>query len=296
MRCLIVGCGYTGIEFAALAVQNGCSVYAATRSPQKAQELRDRGISPIVYDWLNPKREPSLPEVDSLLISVSHAAVESVPPNETHVRGLRNLFASRTDWFEKAVYLSTTGVFASQGAGEWVDESSPTGPKRPGSIAALSAENWLNEHLPSSKRTILRLAGIYGPNRIPNIERLRNRLPMETDPNAYLNLVHVRDIASIVWQNMMKPDLSDLYCVSDGSPVLRRDYYSEICRWLGFPNPNWNSSTQASENLEGRIPKRGDDNKRISNRKLVKDLDYVFQFPSFRDGLRPLLEMKEKPS
>ena len=62
-------------------------------------------------------------------------------------------------------YISTTGVYH-QCNGCWVDETSPTRPRREGGRVHLWAEELLRRHRSGSPWTILRLAGIYGPNRI----------------------------------------------------------------------------------------------------------------------------------
>jgi nucleoside-diphosphate-sugar epimerase len=189
------------------------------------------------------------------------------------------------------VYLSTTGVFAPTGSvnhgAEWVDESSAVGPVRPGSIAALGGEDWINKSLSEEDRVILRPAGIYGPDRVPRWQAIRDQKPLEVDPASYLNLIHV----------------------SDGKSPTRQEYYEWISQWMGLPLPVFAeggelpsrelpTETTTGEPMIGmqdRVSKknrpvsRSDSNKRVSNRKLVAELNLQFQYPTFRQGLQSLM-------
>lgn len=122
---LIVGCGYVGQRVAERWLTRDNRVAAFTRGGAKLENLKGIGVEPIVWDWLNdPADALAIRELsgagtkfDTVLISVSHAPVDGVANDETHTRGLTNLYRtlksnaainSATRW----IYLSTTGVFA----------------------------------------------------------------------------------------------------------------------------------------------------------------------------------------
>ncbi|MFY8201389.1 MAG: NAD-dependent epimerase/dehydratase family protein [Pirellula staleyi] len=300
---LIAGCGYVGMQVAAKWLQAGDKVFAFTRDGTRSDELGKLGIRPILWNWLSgsPPREQDswsefrkcmvTSETATLLVAVSHAPQPDIDPRETHTRGLVSLkhallavdSRNTMDW----IYLSTTGVFGDTAPGEWVDEKSKVGPNRPGSIAAWEAEQWLADNLESNRQLILRPAGIYGPNRVPRWQSIRDQMPLRADPDSYLNLIHVADLASIVECFSNQKTLERLYCVSDGQPVLRREYYEFISQLGNWPPPlfeslEWNSTSNRTS--------RSDGNKRISNNRIQRDLSYPFLFPSYREGLRSLLK------
>ncbi|MCY3004687.1 MAG: SDR family oxidoreductase [Planctomycetota bacterium] len=306
---LIVGCGYVGLRVASLWLAAGDRVLAVTRSSQKAAELAKLGIEPIVWDWLDEswlsQPENSGPsQLDSVLVAVSHAPMPGTPPAQSHRLGLthleRFLSKSQTARATRWVYLSTTGVFADpQGSPEpWVDESSPVGPSRPGSIAALEAERWLESS--AIEHVILRPAGIYGPKRIPNVQPLREGQAMAVDPDSYLNLIHVDDLATVIAVVSQGSLSGRLYCVSDGHSVQRRDYYAFISQSMGWPPPNYvpcegllstqlESSQLQPSQLQSSVPRRrSQGNKRVSNRRLVEEHSIRFAFPDYRSGLSSL--------
>ena len=95
------------------------------------------------------------------------------------------------------IYISTTGVYG-PASGEWIDETTPPDPQRDGGRASLAAERALAASPFAARGVILRLAGIYGPGRVPFIEELCAGEPIPAPTTGYLNLIHVDDAAETV--------------------------------------------------------------------------------------------------
>ena len=70
MKALILGCGYLGRRVASRWIEAGHKVAALTRSSEKAQELRDAGVVPIIGDVTNPASLAALPTADVVLYAV----------------------------------------------------------------------------------------------------------------------------------------------------------------------------------------------------------------------------------
>jgi nucleoside-diphosphate-sugar epimerase len=286
---IILGCGYVGLQVAKLWLSAGDRVLAVTRSIDRASELVELGIEPVVWDWLETSHESasplanlSTPPVATVLIAVSHAS-------SSHAVGLAQLLkcpvvnpdSGQPRW----IYLSTTGVFADPPAegSLWVDETSPVEPKRSGSINALEAERWLENS--GIEHVVLRPAGIYGPGRIPNLQPLRDGESMAVDPESYLNLIHVEDLALAIAAVAEGSIKHRLYCVCDGNSVKRREYYEFIAQRLGLQNPVFSESFNKET-----IRKRGQGNKRVSNQRLLADYALDLHYPDYRIGLSSLVE------
>ncbi len=318
MRCrFIVGCGYVGLRIANLWRRQGDTVYAVTRSRSRTLELRDVGILPIVWNWLeggSPVESNELkalrnqfvpsqfapsqiapsqiaPSLDTILVAVPHSPQPNVASNETHTRGLDNLVklfeaigfdASHAKW----IYLSTTGVFGPSSPGEWVDEDSLAAPERPGSIAALAGEKWIASPASDRELVVLRPAGIYGPGRVPNWQAVRDGLPLQVDPESYLNLIHVDDLTTTIGAVSDSRMQYHLYCISDGVPVRRREYYKYISEIGNLPEPVFDTFGTSSFN---RTTARSDGNKRVRNNRIQNELAIRLQYPTYREGLRSLL-------
>jgi nucleoside-diphosphate-sugar epimerase len=285
-------------------LRQGDCVFAITRSTARVNELRQSGIEPIVWDWLSGELpaanlgptvfERESPALSTILIAVSHSPQLGLPPIETHARGLNHLASllettpgwelkrTQTKW----IYLSTTGVFGPTPPEGWVDENSPVSPERPGSIAAWAGEQWIASHVSEDMRVTLRPAGIYGPDRVPRWEAIRDQTPLQVDPESYLNLIHIDDLAETIRAVSSTNMRSSLYCVSDGTPVRRREYYAYIARLGNWPNPIFESPNPHGT---GRVGSRSDGNKKIRNHRIQAELEVRYAYPSYREGLKSLL-------
>ena len=132
---------------------------------------------------------------------------------------------------------------------------------------------------------VLRLAGIYGPGRIPRRAAIEAGKPVAASENGYMNLIHVADAVEIILAAEACPNLPPVLLVSDGQPVLRGAYFQEIARLLGAPSPQFSAPDKNSHQS-----KRATSDKRISNQQLLETLDVSLQYPSFREGLAALLQ------
>ena len=138
----------------------------------------------------------------------------------------------------KFIYISSTGVYGQSG-GEWVDEDSACEPLREGGRACLDAEQILLAHPLGQRAVILRLAGLYGPGRIPLADSIRRNQPIEAPAQGWLNLIHVDDAARVVLAAEERAPPPRTYVVSDGTPVERREYFAELARLLGAAPPRF---------------------------------------------------------
>lgn len=295
-RWLIVGCGYVGAQVARRAREAGHVVYALTRNQTRFSELQTLGVEPCLGHWLEPQSLVGLPAVDRILVAVPHRADDSglqtgeqidgrsaelVEP--THAIGLQNLLAAIPTGWRKLVYLSTTGVYG-QSSEQWVDEQTPLSPVRIGPRIAVAAERWLSQVLanrlvPGQNYCILRLAGIYGPGRIPLAERLRRGLPLAVPRKGYLNVVHVSDIARMACVLLESSLQYSTYLFSDGQPVLRETFYRHLAELCGVAEPEFVEPDQHDAKL-----RRATD-KRISPSRVLAETRFEFEFPDYRSGL-----------
>jgi nucleoside-diphosphate-sugar epimerase len=280
---LVFGCGYLGLRVARLWLQAGDTVFAVTRSPTKAAELAKSGIRPIVGDLL-AEEALSLPQdVRSVLFSVGYDRSAGTSIHDVYVGGLSRAIAGLPDSIERFVYISSTGVYGDF-AGETVDEESPCQPTRDGGQACLAAEQVLLSSRFARQAIILRLAGLYGPGRIPRSGDLLAGRPIDAPSKGWLNLIHIDDAASIVVLAEQGAQPPRTYVVSDGHPVERGEYYKELARLLRAPPPKF------AENA-GRLPasQRAASDKRINNSRLMAELQPRLLHPDYHAGLAAIV-------
>lgn len=292
MARLIFGCGYLGLRVARLWRDRGEEVYAVTRHTAKGETLRQMGIRPLV-DNLLQFRGPSEgwpARIDTVLFAVGYDRDSTATIGDVYVRGLANVLAALPADVGRIIYISSTGVYG-DAAGDWVDEETPCHPTRPGGKASLTAEERLLAHPLGARSVILRLAGLYGPGRIPRAGELLAGQPIDAPATGHLNLIHVDDAAAIVLLAEAKAPLPRTYVVSDGQPVVREAYYQELARLLNAPPPRF-----VPPDPNSSAAQRAAADKRVSNRRLIRELAPRFRYPSYREGLAAMVAQQQNPS
>lgn len=283
-KTLIFGCGYLGGRVAAKLLASGVEVVAVTRSAARAELLRRAGMTPWIGDWNDRRTLRGLPDHHRVLVAVAHSPRSSYSRYETQVVGFRNAL-QHTSADADLCYISSTGVYH-QTDGRWVDEYAPCHPRREGGRTHLEAESLLHRHRPDGRWTILRLAGIYGPDRVPRVRDVLAGRPIASPRSGFLNLIHVDDAAAVVIAAWRAGPASrrPLYAVSDGHPVIREAFYREIARLSDSPEPHF-----VPPSANAPVSARSESNKRIWNARLRHDLLPKMRFPSFREGLASIL-------
>lgn len=282
MNRLILGCGYLGKRVAVIWKNRGDDVYVLTRSSRRAAEFAELGMIPIEGDITQPDtlRLPQLPPIETVLFAVGMDRQKYATVREVYVDGLTNTLEALSGVpCGHFIYISSTGVYG-DAQGAWLDEASETNPMREGGKACVAAEQLLLHDDHVTRKTILRFAGIYGPDRVPTRDTIKERKWNRLTANGHLNLIQVDDGASIVEVVAdSERDSDEIYCVSDGAPPIRREYYEFIAQQLGIDGIPW------SETNTDPTKSRSGSNKRISNKKLMSSFEFEFKFPDYRSGV-----------
>jgi nucleoside-diphosphate-sugar epimerase len=256
---LVVGCGYLGERVARRWLDRGDRVVAVTRSPARADVLAAAGIEPLILDvtadhpgWERLFGRPDEP-VATIFWGVGFDRAAGASYDDVHVAGLRKLLdaAAAGSSPPSVVFSSSTGVWGDERGGI-VSETTPPDPSREAGRVLVAAEHLLANH-PAGPGTALRFAGLYGPGRLPRLADLRAGRPIATDPDSWLNLVHVDDAAHVVVAVADAPAPRPLYVVSDGTPVRRRNWYGRLAELAGGPPPAWDESAPRSRGGDKRI-------------------------------------------
>ncbi len=275
-RGLVVGCGYTGAVVAARWQQDGVEVFATTRSAARAAAFAARGWTPVAWDVL--RGGDPLPATDAIVYAVGHDRTQGASMADIYVGGLRRTIHALPAG-GMLVYVSSTGVYGDAG-GAWVDEATPPAPVDDSGAVCLAAEETLRAVANAAGRdwAIVRAAGIYGPGRMIGVEALKAGVPMPGDPQGFLNLIHVEDLAAALDAVARRGEPGEIYLAADGQPPAREDFYAEAARLLGVPAPRF----------DGAATRRHRGNRRVASAKLRR-LEVEFAYPNFRAGLAALL-------
>jgi nucleoside-diphosphate-sugar epimerase len=282
MAKLIVGCGYLGRRVAERWRNAGQEVWTLVRSETHAEELRRAGFQALAADITQPASLATLPECDTALFAAGYNPRSGGSRRSVYVDGLANVLAALRPGVRRVIHISSTGVYG-QTDGRWVDESTPCQPRREGGAAFLAAEQLLAGQAWAARAVTLRLAGLYGPGRIPLKADLLAGRPIAVPVHVYLNLIHVDDAAAVVLA-AEQARTPALYNVADGQPVLRRQYYQCLAELLHVAGVAFVDPPPGAP-----ISPRSDSNKRIGNARLMAELGVTLQYPSYREGLAAIV-------
>jgi len=287
MRRLIFGCGYLGERVAKSWREGGDEVMVVTRSESRASKFETAGFRPLVANVTDPQTLSRLPPAETVLFAVGYDRSAEPSIYEVYAEGFQNVLTALPESVRQIIYISTTGVWGSTtGAGDgWVDEQTPTDPLRDGGKASLAAEQALRASSFAARGIALRLAGIYGPDRIPLLAQLRVGEPIAAPQTGHLNLIHVDDAAKVVVAASNRDDaLPPVLCVSDGQPPKRGDYYREVARLIGAPPPTFVAPPADSPRAA-----RAAVDKKVRNNLMRRTLNLSLQYPDYQAGLAAIL-------
>lgn len=280
------GLGYSASALARRLSQEGWQISGTCRSTERCNQLRALGYTMHLFDRDRPLNEPA-----KALHGVTDV-VSSVPPDsagdpvlDQHADAL--LAANRLRWVG---YLSTTGVYGDTD-GKIVDETSPLRPTSARSQRRAAAERqWLKycgEHgLPSH---LFRLAGIYGPGRSALDSVRQGTMRCVLKPGHLFSRIHVDDIAAIVRASMARPKPRSIYNVCDDQPAEQSEVVAYACTLLGVEPPPSIRYETAIEQMSPMARSFWQDNRRVTNAKMKRDLAIRLQFPDYRAGLAAVL-------
>jgi nucleoside-diphosphate-sugar epimerase len=281
-KVTVVGCGDIGSRVARAVLAQGDICTGWVRSDERVMALREQRLPTLKVDLDQPVL--GLPSVDD------HQLYYFVPPppkgrEDTRVSHLIDQLAD-SGQPRRVVYLSTTGVYGDCG-GEWVDETRPPAPQVDRAYRRLDAENrwraWSRET--GGELVILRVAGIYGPGKLP-IERLKQAKPMVSEAESPItNHIHSLDLVTICQAAMSRGVSGEVYNVSDGHPGSMTGYFNAVADFLSLPRPPLISLEQARAQLTPGMLSYLGESRRLSNRKLVVELGVELVYPTLAEGL-----------
>jgi len=280
-KILIAGCGYVGRRLARQFF--AADVSGLVRSTQSCIELAQLDIHPVQCNLAEPLQVP-LPtgnvDVYYLLPPPKAGVVDSFMQ-----RFLQSINADALP--RRMLYLSTTGVYGDC-QGRWVDEKTPVHPQVDRALRRFDAEQQLRRWAEQSgvELVILRVAGIYGPGKLP-LQRLRARKPMVAEQFApWTNRIHADDLVQVLFAAMKHGGDGEVYNVTDGQPGNMADYFNRVADFAGLPRPPVISSNADGEQLSAGLRSYLAESRRIDNSKMLRELRVKLQYPTLEQGLK----------
>ena len=279
---LIVGCGAVGRKIAESALQRGVPVNCLVRTEESARRLRESGLDARALDL---DREITAPLDTAGETQVFYLAPP--PPDGRQDPRMQRFLATLPEGSKpRIVYISTTGVYGDC-KGAWVDERRPANPQadraRRRRDAELQLLRW--RETVGGEVIILRVAGIYGPGKLP-LARLEKQTPMVGEHEApWTNRIHITDLVSVCEAAMALGRDGECYNVSDGQPGNMRDYFDRVAELFGLPRAPMISLAEGKDQLSAGLLSYLDESRRLDNRKMIEDLGISLRYPDLASGL-----------
>lgn len=284
-RVLIIGCGDIGLRVAK-HLANSYRVFALTSSPNRFQELREVGATPILGNLDQPE---SLWRLSGLAQTVIHLAPPQNHGNrDCRTRNLIRILAQAPDTVRRLIYISTTGVYGDHGGAE-VSETTPVRPQSERAQRRVDAERALRLWAPTQGvcLTILRVPGIYAADRLP-LERLYSKTPaLLPEEDAYSNHIQSDDLASLICAAVYHGKPQRVINACDGGQTKMGDYFDEVADAFGLERPPRMSASEIQKVVSPMLWSFMRESRRVRNARLP-ELKTPLRYPSVADFLKTI--------
>ena len=282
-KFIIFGAGFSGKYFANEIRKLGCEAFTSSRNSQNDN-------TSFYFDSLSE----NLPS-DEIFDGTTHV-LSCIPPDKNGqdpvLSRLQNKLKSLN--LEWVGYLSTTGVYGNT-FGEWVTEKDPVNPMQERSKRRLLCErSWINSNLPIQ---IFRLPGIYGPGRSTFESILKDNIKVIHKPNQVFSRIHVADIANAIiylLSKINKLNFHQIINIADNCPSPQIDVIEHSYNLMGLKMPAPIDFDKAKEVLSPIALSFWQENRRVSNELLCKDLGYELIHKNYQSGLQNCFEVMQQ--
>lgn len=283
-KAFILGCGDIGKRIAGNLLSTGTTVTAMTRSEDKVDILCGMGMAAVTGNLDDPDSTDLSAAAGSLLFYL-------VPPPgggiaDTRMRNFCTAFEKEATP-AKVVYLSTSGVYGDC-PGIAVTEETPVNPQTARAKRRLDAETtlvrWGKER--GVPVVILRVTGIYGPNRLP-VSHLLNGVPLLKEDEAPItNRIHADDLAAVCVAAAIRGEDGEIFNVSDGNHGTMTAYFNAIADLLELPRPRQVSREEAAVAMPPLLYSYFSESRQMDNAKMLTRLGITLRHPTLADGLK----------
>ena len=245
----VVGCGWLGMPLAKNLLTQGYRVLGTTTTPEQLPALAAAGIEPRLLQLgsdFGPADEAGLTEwlrrADTLVINIPpRAAVAGGYPQL--LRPLhRTVVAAR---LKSVLFVSTSGVYPDEPRLMHEADAVST---RDAASDVLRTEGHFVPRYGQWQSTVVRLGGLFGPNRPPGrFLAGRQNLPQGDAPT---NLLHLTDAVGVLSTIISQRIWGHTLNVCAQSHPLRRDFYPAAAAYLGLAAPTFQPHSQGGKTID----------------------------------------------
>ncbi|MCX7191805.1 MAG: NAD-dependent epimerase/dehydratase family protein [Candidatus Methylopumilus sp.] len=277
LKVLIIGCGQLGFSIVNNADSDVFKLYGFSRSLRKSPASIEMHQVDILKTEAIDAIKLVNPEIIIYAVSADTQSIESY--QDHYVFGLKKTYEAilELDHFKHLFFVSSTRVYG-QKTTKILSELDIAEPSDYGGEALMEAEMVARQL--KDKATILRLSGIYGPNRKRMIQLAQSNPGNWPATNNWSNRIHEEDAARFIVflmkRIMMKESIEPLYLVTDGVPTKQYD----VLTWIR------NRLQLTTDTIELPILESGKQLQSV----LLNQTGFVLKYPDFTYGYEAMID------
>jgi nucleoside-diphosphate-sugar epimerase len=270
MKLAIIGCGYVGSAVARLWHQAGHEVTVTTTTPAKQQQLQAIAskVAVVTGNDLTGLKQ-IVAERDVVLLSVGSKQRTPETYRQAYLETAQNVVAAiqASPGVKQLIYTSSYGILKDN-SGATIDETVTVEPKDEFSAILHQTEQELLSVSESDRTCILRLAGIYGPQR--ELIKIFRRVAGSTRPGSgreYTNWIHLEDIVRAI-DFVRAKQLQGIYHLNSDEVLTLKEFFERLFSAHNLPPVTWDSSQTSTRTS----------NIKLSNQK-IEDAGFKLAHP-----------------
>ena len=259
----VIGCGWLGLPLAIELVSTGYYLKGSTTTREKLTTLSSHQIDPFLVQLNRALMGDDLKtffNVDLLIINIPPKRNQSLAND--YLDKMSNIAtAIKGSSISKIIFVSSTSVYPEDKM--VVTEETAIDINSSSAISLYNAEE-IFRNLENVETTVIRMAGLIGPNRHPG----RFFAGKENIPNglAPVNLIHLDDCIGIIQMVIEKEIWGETFNGATPSHPAKAEFYD-----LAANQFNQTSAKFISEEKEFKI---------VSSEKLIEKYSYQFKIPN----------------
>ena len=277
LKVLIIGCGQLGFSIVNNADSDVFKLYGFSRSLRKSPASIEMHQVDILKTEAIDAIKLVNPEIIIYAVSADTQSIESY--QDHYVVGLKKTYEAilELDHFKYLFFVSSTRVYG-QKTTKILSELDIAEPSDYGGEALMEAETVARQL--KDKATILRLSGIYGPNRKRMIQLAQSNPGNWPATNNWSNRIHEEDAARFIVflmkRIMMQESIEPIYLVTDGVPTKQYD----VLTWIR------NRLQLTTDTIELPILESGKQLQSV----LLNQTGFVLKYPDFTYGYEAMID------
>ena len=308
MRVLVIGAsGAIGSRLVPQLIEHGHEVVGSSRSPARAEQLRQSGARPIVLDILDAgavREAVAAARPDAIIFQATALADAGfsrkldrtfAPTNRLRTEGIDNLLdAARVAGVRRFIAQSFAPYRYARAGGPVKTEDDPLDPEPPARTRqTFAAMSHLEQAVTGAGGIALRYGGFYGDPDVLVKAVSKRRYPIIGDGGGIMSFIHLHD-AAVAAVLALDHDGPAIYNITDDEPAPARDYLPVLADALGARPPRRLPLRLArlfmGESLPMMTESRG-----ASNVKAKKELGWTLRYPTWRQGFPAAFARPDRP-